>query len=167
MERFGQLGIHLPSLLIYLINFSLLLALLYLMGYKPILNMLDKRSAAIKEGLEHAQQAKEQAARAQEQIKAQVEQARQEGQAIIARAAQMGERVKEEARAQARQEAEALITRARGEITRERDEAIAQLRQEFADLTVRAAGKVIGRSLDRETHRQLIEEVLEESSPRQ
>jgi F-type H+-transporting ATPase subunit b len=45
----------------------------------------------------------------------------------------------------------------------ERDGAIAQLRREFADLTITAAERVIRRSLDRDAHRQLIEEVLAEA----
>ena len=77
---------------------------------------------------------------------------------------QTGEEARREAEQQARQEGESLITRARTEIQRERDEAIDELRKEFADLTILAAGKVIDRSLDKETHRQLIEKVLEEST---
>ena len=162
LEKFGELGIHLPSLVIYLINFTILLVLLYLFGYKPILRMLDQRSATIKESMEQAEKARLQAARAGEDIKAQLGEARQQGQAIVTQATQMGEKVKEEARAEARQEAEALLERARGEMERERGEMVAQLRREFAGLAVRAAEKVINRSLDRQAHRELIEEVLEE-----
>ncbi len=64
----------------------------------------------------------------------------------------------------ARQEAEILITRARAEIQREHDEAISALRKEFAGLTILAAEKVIDHSLDKRTHRQLIDQVFEESS---
>ena len=75
----------------------------------------------------------------------------------------MGEKVKEEARAEARREAQGLLQRARGEIEVERGEMVAQLRREFAGLAIRAAEKVISRSLDRQAHRQLIEDVLEET----
>jgi len=47
-------------------------------------------------------------------------------------------------------------------IVLEREEMVAQLRREFAELAIRAAEKVINRSLDRQAHRELIEEVLEE-----
>lgn len=164
LEKFGELGIHLPSLLIYLVNFGLLLALLYIFGYKPILKMLDQRSATIKDGLDQAEKARLQAARAEEEIKNQLQEARRQGQAIVAQAAQMGEKVKEEARAEARQEAQALLQRGRGEIETERGEMVAQLRREFADLAIRAAEKVINRSLDKKAHRELIEEVLKETS---
>ena len=58
---------------------------------------------------------------------------------------------------------EQLLERARSEIQLERDGAIAELRKEFADLTILAAERVIKRSLDRQAHRQLIEEVLAEA----
>jgi len=163
LDKFGELGIHLPSLLIYLVNFGLLLALLYMFAYKPILRMLDQRSATIKDSLDQAEKARLQAARAEEEIKAQLQEARRQGQAIVSQAAQMGDKVKEEARAEARREAQGLIQRARGEIETERVEMVDQLRKEFAGLAIRAAEKVINRSLDKQAHRRLIEEVLEES----
>jgi len=163
LEKFGELGIHLPSLLIYLVNFGLLLALLYMFGYKPILKMLDQRSAAIKDGLDQAEKARLQAARSEEEMKAQLQEARRQGQIIVAQAAQLGDKVKEEARAEARREAQALLQRARGEIEMERGEMVAQLRSEFAGIAISAAEKVINRSLDKKAHRQLIEEVLEET----
>ena len=39
-----------------------------------------------------------------------------------------------------------------------------ELRREFADLTILAAEKVIDRSLDKETHKELIDKTLEEST---
>jgi F-type H+-transporting ATPase subunit b len=143
--------------------FGILLALLIAFGYKPIRKMLDERSKRIKEGLDRAELAKEAAARAEEEVQKRLDQARQEGQLILAQASEMGERLRAEAREEARREAEALIVRARAEIGMERDEAIDRLRQEFADLAILAAEKVIRETLDKERHRRLIEQVLEES----
>ncbi len=158
------LGINLPTLLAQIVNFLILLGLLYLVAYKPILRIIDQRSAKIKESLELAELNKDRAVRAEEEVKAQLETARKEGQSIIVQASQIGERVKEEAKLGARQEAETLIARARGEIQRERDEAIYELRKEFIDIAILAAEKVINESLDKERHRRLIEETLEEST---
>lgn len=158
------LGISWQGLLGQIINFGLLLVLLYFIGYRPIRKMLDERSKRIKEGVDQAELAKEAAARAEEEVQRRLDEARKDGQLILAQAAEMGERLKAEAREEARREAEALIVRARAEIGMERDEAIDRLRQEFADLAILAAEKVINETLDKERHRRLIEEVLEESS---
>ena len=164
MGALAELGINLPSLIAFIINFIILFGLLTLFLYKPVMKMLDQRSAKIKEGIEYAEKKKEEMARAEETVKAQIEAAQKDGQAIITEASQVGERVKEEARAEARKEAEILIVKARSEIDREREEAIDQLRKEFVDLAILAAEKVINQSLDRKAHQRLIEEVLEESA---
>lgn len=158
------LGINVPGLIAQVVNFALLLVLFFLWGYRPLVRMLDERSRRIRESMERAEELRRQTEQTQLEIQARLEQGRQEGQNIVAQAAQIGERLKEEARQNARREAEALLARARSEIQAERDEAIAQLRRQFADLAILAAERVIHRALDRDSHRQLIEEVLAEEA---
>ncbi len=164
MGGLSDLGINLPVLIAQIVNFSILLGLLYLVAHKPIMRMLDERSRRIREGMEQAEAVKDKASLADEEIKKQLETASKDGQERVARAVRIGEDMKQKAQEEAKQEAEALLARARVEIQQERDDAIDELRKEFADLTIMAAGKVIERSLDKETHRELIDRVLEESS---
>jgi len=158
------LGISLPTLLAQIINFAILLGLMYLVAYRPIMRMFDERSRKIKESMEQTEFIKEQTAHAEEEAEKRIEAASKEGQELVARAVQAGEGVRQQAQQEAKQDAESLIVRARTEIQRERDEAIDELRKEFADLTIMAAEKVIDRSLDKEAHRQLIDKVLKEST---
>jgi F-type H+-transporting ATPase subunit b len=158
----GALGINLPSLLAQLINFTLLMVLLSVLAYKPLLRVMDERRKRIQEGLEAAEESKNRLSETEKEVARELEKARQEGQALISQAQQMSSRIQEEGQTQARAEAEQLLERARSEIQMERDSAIAELRREFASLTIIAAERVIRRSLDQETHRQLIEEVLAE-----
>ena len=162
-EGLASLGISLPTLIAQVVNFAVLFVLLYLVAYKPILRMLDERSGKVKESMEQTEYIKEQAAHAEEEAKKQIEVAGKEGQEVIARAVRTGEEVRQQAQQEARKETETLLTRARTEIQRERDDAIGELRKEFADLTILTAEKVIVRSLDKETHRELIDKALEES----
>ncbi|ADJ25859.1 ATP synthase F0, B subunit [Dehalogenimonas lykanthroporepellens BL-DC-9] len=159
-----KLGIDLASFIAQLVNFGILLGLLYLVAYKPILRMMDGRAARIKESLEQAEETKKQAEAAEVEFKRQIAEASKQGQAVIERASRTADEIRQKAQEEARTEAEALITRAKADIRRERDEVIDELRKEFADLTVLAAGKVIGKSLDKEAHRDLINQVLEEST---
>jgi F-type H+-transporting ATPase subunit b len=163
-ELLSELGINLPSFIAQLVNFLILFGLLYLVAYKPILKMLDERSNKVKSSLEQAEVIRAQAEKAQEDFKVQIAEASKQGQLVIERAAKTGDEIREKAKAEAQVEAEALITRAKAEIRRERDEVIDELRKEFADLTILAASKVIGKSLDKTAHREMINQVLEESS---
>ena len=158
----ASLGFHTPSLIIYVVNFGILLALLYLFAYKPILRMMDQRSERIRESLEAADRAREESARSQEQTQERLDEARREGQRLIDQAREMAERYRDEERARATQEAEALIARARDEIQRERDTAVQEIRSHFAQLAITAAERVIARSLDRDVHSEIIARVLEE-----
>lgn len=159
----AELGLHVPSLIVYLVNFSILLALLYVMGYKPILRMLDQRSERIRESVETVERVRSEAAQQQAEMEKRMDEGRQEGQALLAQAREMADKYREEEREKARQEAEAFIARARTDIQRERDEAIEEVRGNFASLAVAAAERVIERSLDESAHRDIIEKVLEES----
>ena len=159
-----QLGINLPTLIVYVVNFSILLGVLYFFAYKPLLRAMDQRSARISESLAAADRAREAAASSQATIAEQLNQARREGQRLLDQAREAAERYREEEMVRARQEAEAFVERARTDIQRERDAALNELRVGFGDLAITAAERVIRRSVDRQAHRELIAQVLEESS---
>jgi len=158
------LGINLPGLISQIVNFTLLLILLRLVAYKPVINMLDRRAARIRESVEQAEQIQRESARVKEEFAAEIERARQEGQQIIAQASQIAERVRQDGLEQARREAEAFLAEARAQIEQERAKAAAELRSQVADLVVLAAGKVLARQLDRNAHYALIDEVLADKS---
>ena len=156
------LGIHFPSLAIYLVNFVLVLVLLYLFAYKPILRLMDERANRIRESLDAADKARQDAASSQEAIQEQINEARREGQRIMDQTREAAERFRTEEMDKARAEAEAFVERARADIQRERDSALQEVRSSFGDLAITAAERVIRSSLDRQAHEGLIAQVLEE-----
>ena len=159
-----ELGINWQLLIAFVVNFLLLFILLSVFAYKPVLKMLDERQAKIKESLDQAEQVKQQTDEAEEKIKAQLDSARKEGQKIVAQSEQIAERLKTEAIDEARHEAESLIAKAQTEIQRQRDKDLDELRKQFADIAILAAEKVINETLDKEKHRKVISDVLDESN---
>jgi len=123
---------------------------------------MDQRAEKIRESLEAADRAREDAGRSQENMQQQLNEARIEGERLIEQAREMAERYRNEERDRAKQEAEAFIARAREDIQRERDAAIQEVRSHYAELAIAAAERVIERSLDRAAHSELIARVLEE-----
>jgi F-type H+-transporting ATPase subunit b len=151
-------------LVVFIINFIVLFILLRLFLYKPVLKMLDERAKRTKEGMELAEATKKEYEQAKGEVQKQIENGRQEAQAIIAQALQTGERLKEESRAEAAKQAQGIIDRTKAELETERDKIVGDLRREFVELSVLAAEKVIKETLDREKHRKLIEETLQQST---
>jgi F-type H+-transporting ATPase subunit b len=159
----GGLGIEWPVLVTQLVSFILLFVILRFVAYKPILKVLDERSKRVKESLEQAEIVKAQSLHAEDEVKKQIQAASKEGQEIIARATQTSEEIRANAQDLAKKDAEDLVEKARQAIKAERESAVDELRQGFAELTVMAAGKVIGQTLDKKSHKELIDKVLKES----
>ena len=158
-----KLGINLGYIVSQLVNFTLLIVLLYFVAYKPILRMLDERSAKIKKGLEDADTASRRAAEMEQEFERRMTEARKEGQEQVAQAAQMGEKVRQEILDKAREEARGLVDKAKEEIGRERDVAMGELRQQVAELSLAISQKVIGESLDEQAQRRLVARFLDEA----
>ncbi len=164
MEGFASLGINLPLLVVFVINFIVLLILLRLFLYKPVLKMLDERARRTKEAMELAEATKKEYEQARVEVQRQIDQGRQEAQAIITQALQTGERLREESREEATKQAQAIIERTRAELESEREKLVDGLRKEFVEIAISAAEKVIRETLDKEKHRKLIEETLQQST---
>ncbi len=163
MGGFASLGVNLPLLVVFIINFIILFVLLRIFLYKPVLKMLDERSKRTKEAMELAEATKQEFEQAKVEVQKQIEKGRQETQATIAQAMQVGERLKEESRQEATKQAQVIIDRTKAELEAERDKIVDHLRKEFVDISILAAQKVIKETLDKEKHRKLIEETLRES----
>ena len=163
MAGFASLGINLPLLVVFIVNFIILFVLLRLFLFKPVLKMLDERTKRTKDAMELAEVTKKEFEQAKVEVQKQIEKGRQEAQAIIAQAMQVGERLKEESRQEANKQAQVIVDRTRAELGAERDKIVGDLRREFVDISIAAAEKVIKETLDKEKHRKLIEETLRES----
>ena len=163
MGGFASLGVNLPLLVVFVINFIVLFVLLRLFLYKPVLKMLDERAKRTAEAMEQAEATKKEYEQARVEVQRQIEKGRQEAQAILTQAMQVGERLKEESRQEAQKQAQVIVDRTRTELAAERDKIVGDLRREFVDISISAAEKVIKETLDKEKHRKLIEETLRES----
>lgn len=165
MGGFASLGINLPLLLAFVINFIILLVLLGKFLYKPVLKMLDERTQKVKESMEWAESIKRDYEQAKVEVQKQIEKGRQEAQVIIAQAVQKGETLKEEAKREASGQAKIIVEKARAELEAERDKMVEDLRKEFVSLLILASEKVIRQTLDKEKQSKLIEETLAQIRP--
>jgi F-type H+-transporting ATPase subunit b len=157
------LGISVPGLLTQFVNFILLLLILRAVAYKPILRMLDERTARIRESMERAEELKVQAARTEQEFAKRLEEARRESQAIIVQAENIADRLRQEELDKTKQQVEELRTKALSDIARERELAVTELRKQVADLAILAAGRAVGRSLDEKSHYRLVQDALTEA----
>lgn len=148
------------TLLIQLVNFLVLLGLLYVVAYKPLLGTLAARSAAIKQQLAEAEAARQQAQRQLAEFEARLQAAQAEAQALRDRALREATEMRERLTAEARREATRLLESARTEIEQSVRRARAELRAQVGTLAVEIAERLIRRSLRDEDHQRIVQETL-------
>jgi len=148
------------SLIVQVVNFLILLAVLYRFLFRPLVGTLESRTATIKQQLAEAQAAREEAARQLVDFEARLAAARAEAQAARDRAMREAAELKERLTADARQEAERLVQAAKSEIAREIRRAKADLRAEVGGLAVQIAERLIQKSLRDEDHQRIVREAL-------
>jgi len=148
------------SLLVQVVNFLILLVVLYRFAYKPLLTTLEGRTATIKQQLAEAQAAREQAQRQAAEFEARLREAQAEAQAVRERALREAAELRERLAAAARQEAARLLEAARAEIAQDVRRAKSELRAEVGTLAVEIAERLIQKSLRGEDHQRLVQEAL-------
>ncbi len=156
------LGIDLSRLLTFLVGFTVIAIFLRLFLYGPITRMLDQRAERIRESLEAADRASADAASSAERVEQELANARREGQTLIAEARDAASRLREQEEERTRAQVDEMLDRARAEIRREREAAVEEVRREFAGIAILAAERIVEQSLDEDSHRELIDRVLEE-----
>jgi F-type H+-transporting ATPase subunit b len=161
-----QLGINLGFLLSQMFNFGAIALLLYVLLYKPVLNMLHERQARISRAMQDAEAARNSAAEAQQEFDRRVQEAQRKAQEIIAQAAQASEKVGVEIKAEAQREAEQIRERARAEAAQERDRILADVQKQIASLSMLATERVLGQGMDENVQRRLIGQFLNELGDR-
>jgi F-type H+-transporting ATPase subunit b len=160
-----KLGINLGFLISQIINFSLLAVLLYMLLYKPVLNMLNQRKERIAAGMADADAARASAAQAQQEYDRRIVEAQRKAQEIIGQAAQQGEQTRSAIVADAQREAEAIRQKARDEALQEKAHILAEVQSQIAGLSMLAAERVLGQAMDEGTQRRLIGQFLAELGP--
>ena len=157
-----KLGISLGFLISQIINFGLLMALLYLVLYKPMLRMLAQRRERVASSMADVDAARESAAKAQQEYDRQVAEAQRKAQEVITQAAQAGEQVGNDIKAEALQEAEAIRLKSREESAQEKAQLLADVQSQIATLSMTATERILGKAVDEKLQSELIDQFLAE-----
>ncbi|MDD2497022.1 MAG: F0F1 ATP synthase subunit B [Desulfitobacteriaceae bacterium] len=145
-----------------IINFVVLLAILYKFLYGPLLKMMENRQNDIKSNISQAEEIRNEAETLRVQLTAELDKARKEAQEIIASATKIGEETKNSIITEAKNSAVKMTEKAQEEIQREKEQALADIRNEVASLAILAAGKVLGKAMTGEEHKKLVDKYIQE-----
>ncbi|MGB0184038.1 MAG: F0F1 ATP synthase subunit B [Opitutales bacterium] len=146
-EIFKKFDVTWPTLIAQMINFILVAFILYQFAVKPVMATLDERQQKIAEGLQYAEEMKDQLAATERERAQKVQEAAAEAQRILSETRDQAKEMIEAKTQEAAAQAEAIIRKASEATELERQKMLSEVRQEVARLVVETSAKVLTREL--------------------
>jgi F-type H+-transporting ATPase subunit b len=152
-----------PGLMIWtLVCFAITFLVLRKYAFGPIQRLIDERRERIRQTLEEADHARDEARRLLEEHRALVAQARGDAESILAEARRVADAQRDRVREETEADRQRRLEETRRQIEAETQRALEQIRAEVAELTLIATAKVTGKVLDASDQRRLIDEAIGE-----
>jgi F-type H+-transporting ATPase subunit b len=156
-----------PGLYIWtIVTFLILVAALGKFAWRPLLEALERRQAAIRKSLDDAQQAKQELERLHVQSQKILTEARVQADQILSLTRSDANRLRDELKQKAQAEAAGVLKNAERQIEMETARALQQIRREAVDISVAIASKLLERNVTKEDNERLIEETFRQIEAR-
>lgn len=166
MELLTKLGIDWKLLIAQMVNFLIVLGVLYRFAYKPILKFLDDRKNRIEQSVIEAKRIEEELknlAHKQEQVE---RDSKKQAQEIIMAAEVEAEAKRQEVIAKMKAEAQQTLEEAKQRFEAEKEDAMRKLQQDAARFVTQALIKVVGKLPSGKIDEKLITEAVDEVAKR-
>jgi F-type H+-transporting ATPase subunit b len=150
-----------PGLMIWtLVCFAITFFVLRKYAFGPIQRIIDERRLRIRESIDEADRAREEARKLLEEHRALIAGARSDAEQILGEARRVADAQRERVREETEADRQRRLEDTRRQIEAETRRALEQIRAEVADLTLLATEKVVGKALDERDQRRLIDEAI-------
>lgn len=159
-ELVEGLGLDWKILLAQIVNFTILLLVLWKFAYKPLKKMLNDRTTKIEQSLKNAEQIEQNLKTSEAKRDEVLAHARREAQTLLDKAHTDAKALKEEMTTRAKAEVEKIVGQAHSDIARAKDTMIREAKAEIGDLVIMTSEKVLSEKLDAKHDQALIEKAL-------
>lgn len=162
MELIHKLGIDWKLLIAQIINFLILLLVLWKFVYNPVLAALEKRSKTIEKGLRDARESEEKLQEIEKLREARLAQAEREVGKLIEKAKNDAERLKKDLLLAAQNQSEDLLRRTQLQLQEEKQKMIQEVKAAVSTFIIRATGKILEREFSDADQKRLTEAITRE-----
>lgn len=162
----ASLGINGQLFAFQLVNFALVVLILWFLILKPLVKTMDERKKIVNDGLDKAKAADTSLMMAEQKAKEIIDAAQAKGNTILSEASAQADTFEVKTREKAKKEIEGLVEQAKKGIEQDRAQMKTELRQETASIAMLVAEKLIGKKLDAAQDKKLTEEILNSESTR-
>jgi F-type H+-transporting ATPase subunit b len=150
-----------PGLMIWtIVSFAITLYILNRYAFGPIQQLIDNRRERIRQSIEEADHAREEARRLLEEHRQLIGQAKSQAEEILAEARRIADAQRERVRGEIEEDRQRRLEETQRQIEQATHQALGQIRQEVANLSLLAAEKITRKSLTGPDQQRLIDEAL-------
>jgi F-type H+-transporting ATPase subunit b len=150
-----------PGLMIWtIVCFLIALFVLKRFAFGPIQKAIDDRRERIRQSIEEADRAREEARNLLAEHRKLIGKAKSDAEEILAEARKQSDAQRERVREETEADRQRRLEETKRQIEAETQRSLEQIRAEVAELTLVATAKVTGKVLDRDDHRKLIEDAI-------
>ncbi len=159
----GLLGLNWKLFIAQLINFGIVLFVLWKWVFGPVAKGLSNRTAKIEASLEEAQKIAEERQTFDSWKNGEIAEVRKEAAGILTKAKAEAESLKTDMISQTKEEQNKLVSQTQVQLEQEKQNIVKEAKAELADLVVNATQAVIKAKLDPKKDAELIKQALAEA----
>jgi F-type H+-transporting ATPase subunit b len=152
-----------PGLMIWtIVSFAITLWVLKRYAFGPIQKLIDDRRERIRQSIEEADRAREEARSLLEEHRQLIGRAKSEAESILSEARKVGDAQRERMREETEEDRQRRLEETKRQIEQATAQALNQIREEVATLSLLAAEKITRKTLTDPDQQRLIDEALAE-----
>jgi F-type H+-transporting ATPase subunit b len=147
-------------LLAQMVNFAIVVGVLYWFAFKPLLKTMGERSSKIEQGLKEAEEISNRLNTTKAEQTAILKQAKVDAASLLEEARALSEDKKNQMVAKAKEEVGKLIVEEKAKIQEAKEKTLAEIKAEVTDLVVLVAEKVLREKVNSKTDNEIIAKAL-------
>ncbi|MBU0722001.1 F0F1 ATP synthase subunit B [Patescibacteria group bacterium] len=160
MELLQAFGLNIKILIAQLINFAILLLILYKFGYRPILKFLEDRKNTIEQGVIDAKKAVEKLEEISKKEKEIIIKAKKEAKLILQTSREQGEKRHKEIVDKAKYDIGQIINQKKAKMQIEKAATLKEIKKEVADLVIATVEKILVEKVDAKKDNEIIRKII-------
>jgi F-type H+-transporting ATPase subunit b len=156
----GSMGINAPLFCFQLLNFGIVLAILWFLILKPLTKKLSERQKMIDDSIENSKKIEEMLKKGELGFQEKIDMAKSEAGMILERAKVESDALADQSRQKTRTEIDVLVESAKKKIEAERTQMSAELKEQTVEIVIAALQKILPEKIDGAKDKKIIAETL-------
>ncbi|HCC22553.1 ATP synthase F0 subunit B [Candidatus Uhrbacteria bacterium RIFOXYC2_FULL_47_19] len=156
----ATLGLNWKLFLAQLVNFGLVLIVVWRFVYRPLMKVMDERSGKIERGLKDAEESKALRELAETEKQKLIVEARRQAKEIMETTEADAKRRQEETAVKTRTEVERIVTDGKRRLRDEQETMLKEAKSEIASLVIAATEKILREKIDPKKDLELVESAI-------